>query len=183
MCLYIGQGLLYYTWSCCFKQATTIMLQFLYSLLHGTICSETLAFSLYKSQPGSQLQLASLVYYINRQTAKTKNTSNSFNTLFSHMQFFTPAYKSQMTKTIECARKPTFFLVQTKVFLKMVLLQKSNGLCSPTLFVLLWFGTGSKWSGQGKTGQIEHGRGLDVLMSSVCALHCECNCHSNFSIV
>lgn len=43
-------------------------------------------------------------------------------------------------------------------------------LSSPTLFVLLWFGTGSTRSGHGKAGEIEH-----VLMSSVWVLHRESN--------
>lgn len=48
-------------------------------------------------------------------------------------------------------------------------------LSSPTLFVLLWFGTGSTRSGHGKAGEIEH-----VLMSSVWALHRESNWWTKF---
>lgn len=80
-------------------------------------------------------------------------------------------------------KKTSLLLVSTKVFLKLVLLQPANGLCSPTLFVLLWFWLGERavWAGY---DWVDRARpGLDVLMSFVCTVQREYDAWSSFAIV
>lgn len=72
-----------------------------------------------------------------------------------------------MTITIACEKKKNGL---NWSILKASVITAIPQLLSPTLYVLLWFGTGRTRSGRGKAGEIEH-----VLMSSVWALHRESN--------
>lgn len=71
-----------------------------------------------------------------------------------------------MTITVACEKKNGL----NWSILKAGVIAAIPQLPSPTLFVLLWFGTGSTQSGHGKAVEIEH-----VLLSSVWALHRESN--------
>lgn len=110
-CMYMSQDFLSYTWSrAALSSQNNAANSILSAARYNLFQSSCLAVQITARQP----TIASSVYYHQQANCQIRNTSNSFNTLFSHKQFFTPAYKSQMTITIACTRKPAFFWCQLK---------------------------------------------------------------------